>query len=271
MSVFTCDRCGYTTHSRQNLLTHLKRKNQCCSVYSNVTVDTLISKYTKVNKSTPSFACSYCSKPFSYRQSKHLHEKTCKYKDQDLQSKLISDLTQKLNQQTINNNTTNNNQCTTNNNCTTNHIQIISFGKESFDHLLQNKEFLTKCFHYLPKGMVTAVKHLYCNDAYPQFKNVKITNKKSKLLKVWDNNRWIERPKKDTLEEMVNMGKNLLDEHVHNHEEEIKHVDYRLFEKSMAQLRRIKDALNTDDSEHAKTLKNIIAELEASIINIPSK
>lgn len=156
-----------------------------------------------------------------------------------------------------------------NNTHTTNNIQLISFGKESFDHLLKDKkDMLTKCFLNLPNGMVKALTEMYCNDDYPEYKNVKITNKKNKLAQVWDKDKWVDKPRKSTLEEMVNTGKNLLDEHVYNHEHEIKHDYSRLFDTSLNNLHKIKDALIFENSPHGKMLKKVITELETQIINI---
>ena len=115
----TCNRCGYTTIRKQNLKTHLFKKNTCQTIIGMISIyDTLKShgfdeeatkyelthtvnknnqhkltkinknnqqKSTKINKNSTenkiSAICKFCSKKLSCYKSCNRHEKTCKEKN----------------------------------------------------------------------------------------------------------------------------------------------------------------------------------------------
>lgn len=97
MPQYKCDRCGWNSINKAHFKLHLQRKF-ICNPQSNVSINTMISKYFPellVEKSEQKiyslketkneidsdfkqqFSCSFCNKKFDYKQSKCRHEKIC--------------------------------------------------------------------------------------------------------------------------------------------------------------------------------------------------
>ena len=121
-------------------------------------------------------------------------------KEKETLYKQIDKLLDKVGTQQINNYTQN--------------IIINNFGDEDVSHI--NKEFI----NYLLQGPYTMIqryveaKHFY--DKKPQNKNIFITNKRSKYIKVFKNNKWILEDRKEVIEDLVDKNYTILDEHYEN-------------------------------------------------------
>jgi len=76
-----CRRCGLTSTTRSNLLSHLRRKTPCDATNENISqadlIEEILEEKRKHNKIVQ---CYYCDAMFSTRQARHVHVKSCKYK-----------------------------------------------------------------------------------------------------------------------------------------------------------------------------------------------
>ena len=142
--------------------------------------------------------CEYCNKIISRKDNLKRHIKICKAKIYyDIEKKLkdeneklkiiikedkedIKKMKEDLELLKINisaNNTTNNNTANnnTNNNFQQNNHLLIQLGKENVINVLPKSDqikILNTCYNSLYR----LIKEIHCNDKYPQFKNISITN-----------------------------------------------------------------------------------------------
>ena len=76
----TCERCGYESEHKQNLIRHLRNKCPCKPLLSNKSVQTIIDELTKKDYNDITYDCQHCSKKFNNRSSMYRHMKNCKSK-----------------------------------------------------------------------------------------------------------------------------------------------------------------------------------------------
>ena len=76
----TCERCGYESEHKQNLIRHLKNKSPCKPLLSNKSTLSLIEELTKKEYNDITYDCEHCSKKFNNRSSMYRHMKNCKSK-----------------------------------------------------------------------------------------------------------------------------------------------------------------------------------------------
>lgn len=208
MEVFQCKRCGYETKTKSNLYKHLRRKNVCSPVLSDVDAQQMLNEMLPTKTYNDNcFTCSLCGAKFNSQSNQSRHSKTCKSKQtqqdiQDLKSE-IAMLKQKLEQQTS---TT---SIGTINNITNNNIQINNYGHETLNHL--PNEFLTSCF--MMKDIPSLIENIYFDDDCPENHNVKLKSSKNKTVKIYDEGKWKIRPADRIIDEMVNKGQTILSKH----------------------------------------------------------
>ncbi len=75
---FVCERCGYTTHCKSNLLRHLKRVKTCKPTQKNIDVTEYITQLTARHYNEKTYDCEYCNKRFNNSGNKSRHKKICK-------------------------------------------------------------------------------------------------------------------------------------------------------------------------------------------------
>ncbi len=75
MDEYKCNRCGYKTTKKFNLITHLERKRPCQAILSDISLSDLLS----LNKPSKqyNYECNICNKLFSNKTSKYRHQKKC--------------------------------------------------------------------------------------------------------------------------------------------------------------------------------------------------
>lgn len=244
MVLYKCERCGYETSHKSNFIKHENRKKPC---------------------ETPDLTCTLCNKSYANRGnlSRHMKkfhpdhcisETSCKEEDALLSK--INSLEKEIQQikktptQTINhttNNTTNINQM---------NVIINSFGDENISYI--SEDFLTKLicsgvFNSIPK----LVKQIHFNPNRPENNNIKITNKKLNYASVFSNNRWEFRDKKEIIENLVNRGYGLIDEHFDAIQNELP-AKYK---------QRYKDYDRCFNDENGKEKKKQMKNTELVIIN----
>jgi hypothetical protein len=175
-------------------------------------------KFSCIKENEDEIKCIYCYKLYSTKYNLKIHIKSCTKKElEDNKQTQIDELKKMLFEQQkkieelshvteTNNNNINineNSHNTTNN--TTNNINIYSIGKEDLS-LLSKEDILKLCTSgtYYP---IVAAEILHCNDKYPEYQNVLISNLRATTGQVKVNDKWITRSQDDILNTMMNTDK----------------------------------------------------------------
>ena len=124
--------------------------------------------------------------------------------------KLLSD---KNTSNTIQNITNNNNNNNTQNNLITGNtfnIQLLAFGKEDISHLTENdyKLIINKGF----KSVQELLKSIHFNKNKPENHNIYISNMRDNYVMVFDGNKWELRDRKDTIDDLYDFKKDILED-----------------------------------------------------------
>ncbi len=199
--VYKCDICNKNYKSYQSLWKHKKLLHNQKVINDNHpdNHNIIISDYpAETNK----YKCKYCDKDFKYNQNKWRHEKKCENtykqninelkeenkilkKDMDELKKMMNELLNKnckMHYKTLQkiNNSGNMNNGTINNT-----INIMALGQENIDEVLSKTDkiaILNKKENALPY----MIEMVHFNDKYPQFKNIAITNNRTKQAYLYD-------------------------------------------------------------------------------------
>jgi hypothetical protein len=239
MTIYTCENCKKEFNRKSTYETHIQRKNPC-------KIDIHINNQ-----------CSYCDKKYTTKYNLNVHLKSCEKKQiVDDNKSQIEELKQMLLDQqkkieelshateTNNNNisvTENSHNNTTNN--ITNNINIYSVGKEDLSHL--SKEDVIKLCTSGTYYPIVAAEILHCNDKYPEYQNILISNLRATTGQVKINDKWITRSQDDILNTMMNIDK--------------KHIsslikDLEVDKKLQVKLESTQDEIDTNQvKEHQKS------------------
>jgi hypothetical protein len=99
-------------------------------------------------------------------------------------------------------NNTNSNNTTNTNNGTINNINIVQFGRE--DSSLLNKEEISKILYERGiDGLLASIEVFHFNDRLPQYKNIRLTNLKSKYIDIHNGTKWIKENQEKILNETL--------------------------------------------------------------------
>ncbi len=136
-------------------------------------------------------------------------------------------------------------------NTTNNHIKINSYGSEDLSHITTNMktDYLKIPYGAIPK----MIKDIHFNIEKPENTNIKITNKKEKFIKVFENGKWNYKNKKDTIEDLIDDKYNIIDSHYEECSDELK-------EKEMERYEDFRNKYDDNDNELISSL-NETAEL----------
>ena len=151
--------------------------------------------------------CKYCTKIFSFTQSRWKHEKICKVKNKDETTELkdqinelkkqIADLMnerykmhpktfQKMkNNIEVNNGTINDITNENINNGTINNINIIALGNENLERVFSEAEQIS-ILNKKNNALNYMIEYVHFNDKYPQFQNIVITNNRTNMAHLFD-------------------------------------------------------------------------------------
>lgn len=225
-TIFTCERCHYSTPRKCMLRRHLGRKLPCRPVHSEEGVDALLEK---ISDDKP-YKCAVCSKGFTTRQGRSQHKKACKGKPptQSVENenvdmmKLISELRDEMKllrqqQEAVERpSTTNNIQV----NQINNNQVINAFGKEDTSHLTHS--FLNKCVRKTNKGLIDLLEEIHFGSEKGNA-NVRILNKKMPLAETNDGSgHWLYERRDQVLNAMLDKGHGILQDHFDDNQDEIK-------------------------------------------------
>jgi hypothetical protein len=237
----TCIRCGYKTNRKQNLKTHLTRKNLCKAINEDIGRYELLlkngfnkeaRKYISTTKipqnntklsqnNAKKYTCEFCKKNYSRIDSLNRHKKNfCKEKNKiyDQVELLIKEMTiikednikkdkqiEQLIKQLENvSSKPNINRGTINNANNQCNIIINNFGEEQIKYISDKtfKKLLSTPISAIPK--LIELKHF--NPAHPENHNIRITNIHDKYAKIYKDRKWLTQHKKDVIQELVDNG-----------------------------------------------------------------
>ena len=256
-ALFKCERCHYETIYLSTLKKHLSRKKPCQPLYCTRSCEELLSDYTRVNKHTGAYKCTFCDKVFGTRQGKYNHQQVCIVK-QELQDNICQGLVDKIKESVIqsmkdrpvtiiNNNTTINNTAN-------NTIHINAFGKENLDHI--PKSFLDQCVKRRDKGLLELVQKIHFDERVKENHNLKITNKKMPFIHMHNGNKWMLEKKDKVLNQVIDKSHGMMQNHFEDYEDEYKETRYlsenmlnyvrEWLEKVSDKDRQVYDSLLTD-------------------------
>ena len=270
-----CLSCNMSFKSNKSLQQHLK-----CNRHTD--------RITKPSP-VPRFECSVCGKKYSYRQSLHVHKRSCVVVEtapvqnetnsiQDIQhQKQIDEMKQAFDKERqemklafeetmkeqINKilekhaGTTNCNNTNTTNIANQHiNININSFGNENTDYI-DNKSFLA-CISKVYKSIPTLLEKIHFDPKHPENHNIKITNKKLPYASVMGNNqKWKTVDRKDAIETMVLNGYNMLDEKYAENKEKMPASKQQNFEGFQSKF----------ESEDKDMMKQIKTEVDMMVLN----
>ena len=271
-----CISCNMSFKSNKCLQQHLK-----CNRHTE--------RITKPSP-VPRFECSVCGKKYSYRQSLHVHKRTCvvvetvsplQHETNSIQNMLhqkqIDEMKQAFDKERqemklafeetmkeqINKILEKHAGATNcNNNNTTNienqhiNININSFGNENTDYI-DNKAILS-CISKVYKSIPSLLEKIHFDPKHPENHNIKITNKKLPYASVMgDNQKWKTVDRKDAIESMVINGYNMLDEKYAENKEKIPSSKQQNFEGFQSKF----------ESEDKDLMKQLKTEVDMMVLN----
>ena len=226
-----CERCGYCTHIKAYLFSHLRRKVPCPAVFSSISPAELEAKlYTRERPSydineagDKKYVCAHCNKSFKSASSKYNHKKNCAKQEptpsvvfqMQQQIAMLTAQMASMKNSSIPINQTNNNNHTVNApnaNTAIGSVNIImDFGKENLSSL--TPEFIKDCLYRcqppetLPDDRINGITKLLKElHSIPENKNVRVKNLRNSLMETRKENRWVVEDKGVVLNKMLERG-----------------------------------------------------------------
>ena len=159
-----CKYCNFNFTKRNNLNKHYRLNR--CKIKNKIEKDKILEEENIILK------------------NKIIDLEKDKYKLKELETKLVNLEKSIDNSVMSNNNTTNNNNATLNN-YQQNNNALIQLGKEQIVQVLPKSEQL-KILNTCYNSLYRLIKEIHCNDKYPQFQNIVITNLKDNYALKYD-------------------------------------------------------------------------------------
>ena len=102
-------------------------------------------------------------------------------------------------------------------------INLNNYGNEDLSHISSVfKDNLLKIpYIAIPK----MIEEVHFSDKKPENKNIKLTNKKDNLVKVYQENKWIFKDKKATISNLLENKYNMIDDHYEEKEEKTEFIE----------------------------------------------
>ena len=239
MNNYTCSECCKILSSRQNLWRHRKKFHKekfdivCCnyckiilSRKNNLKRHEMICKMKKIK--IKEIETNEFKKNIEIEKEKIKIEKE-KIKIEKEKMKIekgkieIELLKNKLVKQNINNGTINNNINTNSNNTTTtnntiNNNFLVKFGKVKINEILTKKQIL-EILRKPNMMMEECVKFIHCNDDLPEYKNIRIKNKRIDVAHIYNGKNYESCKKRFTTLEMMENIKDQIEDIVEENKE----------------------------------------------------
>ena len=272
MPSYSCKYCKYDTKNKYDFSRHLNTKKHryreqifednggvICGDLNEHKMSTNEHKMsTNEHKmSTNQLRCNYCDKQFSTKAIMRRHEiHYCKSSDnhglkinklEKEKEKLYKQIEMLIEKAGDTTNTTNN---------ITNNIQINGFGHEDTSYI--TNKMLDKLVVY-PGSMIPKLLALiHFHKDHPENKNLKITNLRSKYLKVFTGRKWILQDKDNVIDNIIYNKYDILENH---YDENCKHKMPKYQQERF-------DNYRTDmDDENVKQITSLKENIKLTIMN----
>ena len=245
---YECKLCNYITIRKSNYSKHLKTKKHL-SNYNNsedkvvksskkdhkktilgpfsTTKETILGPQKDHFETNSDFFCEFCEKSFKNKTHLYRHQKHyCKVikenndeveelktvieenkKEKEKLYKYIDKLIEKTGDTIIENQT--NNQL--NNHTNNNNIHLNNFGEEDISHITD--KFKMQMLKLPYGGIQKMIEKVHFSDKKPQNRNIALTNKREKMIKVLNKKKWKYQDKDCTIDELIRKNYNRLDEY----------------------------------------------------------
>ncbi len=116
------------------------------------------------------------------------------------------------------------NNCTVNNNI--NVIQIIDHGKEDYSKIDIEKIMLDNPILPPLNYISTVIYHIHCSEKYPEYQNVYISDMNRNKVIAYEDGKWINKDKNNTIDALFNNIANCVDTVTENAVEPNKFINY---------------------------------------------
>ena len=277
MPLYSCKYCNFSTTLKSNYTRHLKTKKHILriNIYKEhgVINDETRNEYLmtqndpKMTQNDPKktqndpkkFECKYCFRKFSTKAHKRRHElhrcKSDKNIDYELKlermrkqfekekDKLYNQIDKLIDKAGDTNTTINN-------------IQLNNFGEEDTSYI--SDKVLKKLITYPGSMIPNLLKLTHFHKDHPENKNLQITNKKDKYIKIYKNDEWKLDKRDKVIDNIMNNKFDTLETYyVEKGKNSIKSYEKKRFEK-------IQDDIDNDDKEIVEQIKD---EIELTIMN----
>jgi len=205
---FACSNCNYTSFKKNNILTHINKKNKCGD-----TIPEIIEMSIDIK-------CKYCNTTFTIMSNMKRHLKTCKIGTINLESEInelnakVKELEHKLAQTPyapttiINDNTINNIQ----QNYIT--IQLRPYNDPKLPDDLDDLNDIYEDAWDKTKSIHTFIERVHFNPDIPENHNMCITNLRTNLAKVFTEQGWETKDQNKFLDEIITNTSRLMDKWV---------------------------------------------------------
>jgi len=288
MPLYSCDHCNFSTKIKTQYKQHLITKKHIRNIKGISCEIEIIEKSVKksstkehksikrrAQKSTkehatqnPIFPCVHCKSDFSSyailsrHQKKHCPEILQKSENKEIELEELKYIIKEEREEhkrekeklfqyidkliekagyTINN---------------TQNITLNNFGNEDLSHITDKvKTDLIK----LPFGMIPKmIEYVHFNNEKPENKNIALTNKKEKLIKVFKENKWCYQTKNELLDDLIQTNYNRLDEFFENN------GTIQLNEQQNNRYKKFQDLF---DGENSEVVEQITKKSELILLN----
>lgn len=255
-----CRRCGYTACQKSDLLRHLRRVRACEPVKEDVDRTILIEELTMEQQGKKVHKCDKCGKGYAARSGKSRHMKECTATPatvpvdvvQQLQSKLAI-VEHELQQIKAQHTTVTNHGSINHNHGVINNIHIHSRGKEDISYLDWGD--LTNCLMH--QDLSPLIKLIHCNPQHPENANIRMKNRKERLMEQFVDGRWIVTDQEEVLTKLTQDGYHILYKHYKSNQNEL---DEEYLDDISTWLRKIRE-------EDPHTVKPIHKQLVLLFLN----
>ncbi len=270
-----CAECNNFFSTKQNLLRHIAngcKKNILLNKDDNNINNDNIKNSNDINNKNDKYKCQNCKKTYASNYSLKRHVVNCNNKLEILENKLmntinnqqsllINELKKLLYEKNINI-TNNNNSIVNNGNMQINNYNLYSMGNEDLSNLT-DEEKLKICTSgtFYP---IVATELIQCNEKYPQFQNVLITDMNSDSGFAYINNQWVKKSGDEIITKMMEVNKNHTSKLISN---------INIDEKYKIKYENTKFEIDNDENkEHLKDkIKNKLSKASEMIIKNKEK
>ena len=91
-----------------------------------------------------------------------------------------------------------------------NQINLNNFGHEDISHLTD--KFMSKIISIPYVGVQKLIEKVHFNNKKPENKNIALTNKKEKMIKIYKNNKWKYKNREEIMDEIINTNYTRMDD-----------------------------------------------------------